>query len=275
MSVLHKIYQWIRSIFIAIDRHIIIPFSQWIIKRLSRRTRARIRALHMLPEGMPEWKDKTLEDFRCWLDTLPEGPPSNDTVSPEACDLYTLLAEFSALRQEIKLQNRQQSKSIKTFTTFMDSYEGIVASFKEPADQYRQRMQDIRELENSIRQTVEKNTVRHFLDVRDALLRGRTAARAANHQTSSFFRKKTNHMHGIIEGYNMAIRRFDRALAAMDVYPVETLQRPFDPVTMKAVDTREEPGIENGIVIEEQLGGFTMHDEVLRTAEVVVSQSKD
>jgi molecular chaperone GrpE (heat shock protein) len=274
MSVVYQLSHWIRSLLVSIDRYVIIPLSQWIIKQVSRRTRARIRALHMLPEGIPEWKDKTLEDFRCWIDALPEEPPTMDTISPEACDLYTLLAEFSALRQEIKLQSRQQRKSITAFTTFMDTCESMIASFKDSADPYQHHMRDLRELENRIRQNVEKDTVRHFLDVRDALLRGRAAAREAT-PSFSFFRKKKDPANSISEGYEMAIRRFDRALAAVNVYPVETLSQPFDPVTMKAVDTRKIPGIRKGIVVEEQLGGFMIKNEVLRTAEVVVSQSTD
>ncbi len=271
MSLIYKIYQWFLSVLVKFDRYVIIPSSQWLIRQLSKRTRDRIRAYQMLPEGMPDWKDKALENFSLWMEALPNGPPTAEATAPAACDLYTLLAEFSALRQEIKIQNRQQNKSIKTFNSFMDSYEGTISVFKETADEYRTRSHDMATLENNIRQTAVKATVQHFLDVRDALRRGLEAARSAG-TGNPLFRRKKDRMTGVIEGYEMAIRRFDRALAAAHVYPVEVLHKPFDPATMKAVETREVPDKAQGIVIEEHLGGFMMNNDILRTAEVVVSQ---
>lgn len=271
MAWIAKIWQSLKRTAVRIDMYIIIPFSQWIITRLSRRTRTRLRAYRQLTgEDTSGWKDRTLEDFRDWIEGLPDMP-SPEAEAPEACDLFTLLAEFSALRQEIRLQSRQQSKSAKRFDAFVGSYRETTDLLKNITDEYRQKNQDIASLESDIRKDVERNTAKYFLDVRDALRRGLQAARTAE-DTAWFRRKKTDRINGMIEGYEMTLRRFDRALAAVNVFPIEAMHQPFNPATMKAVETREASDVEKGIVIEEQLGGFMIDNEILRTAEVVVSK---
>jgi molecular chaperone GrpE len=45
-----------------------------------------------------------LNDFRSWLEELPKMPPPAE--APPPVDLYTLVAQFTALRQEVNLQTR-------------------------------------------------------------------------------------------------------------------------------------------------------------------------
>ena len=266
-----SILKWIRRCLTEIDKQVIIPFSQWLAVRLSRRARAKSRAYQMLPDGIPDWKDKAREDFSVWLGALPDVPPAGEATTMDSCDLYTLLAEFSALRQEIKIQSKEQAKSIKTLSAFIDSYQKTSDLFEEAAALFQKRTNNLADLERRIRQDTEKRAITPFLDVRDTLVRGHRAAQAVA-ASKSILRSSPKGIGGIVEGYEMALRRFDRALALANIYPVNTLHQPFDSGTMKAVNTRSVPGLEKGIVIEEQLGGFVMEDEVLRTAEVVVSK---
>ena len=69
--------------------------------------------------GHGDWKERALEDFREWLDDLPgpaeDGGEDEDAEGgvgePHAIDLRDLFAEFAALRQEVRLQNREQSRA--------------------------------------------------------------------------------------------------------------------------------------------------------------------
>ena len=79
-------------------------------------------------------------------------------------------------------------------------------------------------------------------------------------------------MTSVIEGYDMAVRRFDRALAAVGIHPVNARGKPFDPATMRAVDTCSRTDMEKGLVAAEPFCGFVRGEEVIRTAEVVVNQ---
>lgn len=243
------------------------------------------------PEGS-EWKEKALADFRTWLEALPETPPPAEDPGPESVDLLTLLSEFTALRQEVRLQNREQNKGVLALNRFIEDFQKTEATLGSLGDKNRRMAEAITALagefekvEDRIRnvvenrgddacqiqwkQDIEKTAVRPFLDVRDALVRGLKAARDASGH-GGFFRATPKNIEGVIEGYSMAIRRFDRALAAVGIRPVEAVGKPFDPKIMRAVDTRPGPVEKKGTVVEEQLGGFVRGDEVIRTAEVVV-----
>lgn len=237
------------------------------------------------------WKKKALADFRAWLDDLPPSQPPAEDPGPESADLLTLLSEFTALRQEVRLQSREQNKGVLALNRFIENFQKTEATLDSLGNKNRRMAEAITALggefekvEDRIRnavenrddarqaqwkQDIEKSAVRPFLDVRDALVRGLKAARKAS-GSGGFFRASPKNLEGVIEGYAMALRRFDRALGAVGIRPVEAAGKPFDPKIMRAVDTRPGPEEKKGTVVEEQLGGFVRGDEVIRTAEVVV-----
>lgn len=233
-----------------------------------------------------------MADFRSWLEALPETPPPAEDPGPDTADLLMLLSEFTALRQEVRLQNRERNKGVLALNRFLEDFQKTEATLDSLGDKNRRMAEAIsalagefEKLEDRIRnavekrgddvrrtpwkQDIEKRAVRPFLDVRDALVRGMKAAREAP-GSGGFFRASPKNLEGVIEGYAMALRRFDRALEAVGIRPVKAVGKPFDPKIMRAVDTRPGPEEKKGIVMEEQLGGFVRGDEVIRTAEVVV-----
>jgi len=110
-----------------------------------------------------------------------------------------------------------------------------------------------------------------FLDVRDGLIRGLESAKATA-ATKRLFIRPPQGIEGIVNGYEMALRRFDRALSYFGISLVDALGRPFDPATMRAVGQGSDLNKKTGIVIEEQVGGFVRRNEVIRTAEVIVNK---
>ncbi len=262
------------TIFIdKIDKNLILPLIKHLVDFLSKRIEPEIK-----DESLFDWKKKALDDFVFWLKDLPDSPPPGEGTTMDSCDLYTLLSEFSALRQEIKMQNREQNKTLKALNPLIDAYkdsanlfQDSAKLFQKSADFFKNRSKGLAELEERIRRSSEKKTVMPFLDIRDALIRGHKASLAAA-ESKSFFRRRCQEIEGIIEGYEMAIRRFDHTLALFDIHPVKTIGEPFDPKTMKAVDKGSNPEMEKGVVIEERISGFVREDEVLKTAEVVVNE---
>ena len=191
-------------------------------------------------------------------------PPGEATRAANDCDLYTLLTEFIALRQEIRLQNREQHSALRAQQTATNSLEQAAGLFTEISG----RLENMQAL---LQVKVEKQILLPFLDVRDPLVRGLAAAHQARVRRR-FGRKPPKELAGVAEGYEMALRRFDRALAQVDIVPVETVGQPFDPNVMRAVSRAQVAGIAGGRVISEQAGGFVRGREVIRTAEVVVNQ---
>lgn len=216
--------------------------------------------------GLQPWKTKILEDFQAWLSEVPDQAPPTLSVTPDTCDLYTLLSEFTALKQEIKMQNREQHRTLNALnqiTAMTDAYGEVVAQFNEKTKQ-------IALLEQNVRMETEKRTVSYFLDVRDSLVRGRDACPASGAKMG-FFQRASKNMNNIRDGYDMAIRKFDASLALLDIHPVVPTGTVFDPMEMNALESRVIEGVEKGTVVETVSTGFKRGDQMLRYAQVIVA----
>jgi molecular chaperone GrpE (heat shock protein) len=243
---------------------------QWFIQGCLRPWLHRIGTLFLRwsrpddlsPEESESWKRKALDDFTEWLAALPE-PMSDEDPSPDACDLFTLLTEFAALRQEINIQTRQQRTTLKTQT-------GLVDRLQQIDDALKDRIARLDEVNDRLRHGIEEKTIWPFLDIRDALVRGETAAGMASRKRS-FWRPPPKNIDAVREGYSMAIRRLDRALESLGIMPIASVDQPFDATCMRAVGQRHAPGKKAGVVIEEVAAGFERAGRIIRTADVIVS----
>jgi molecular chaperone GrpE len=74
------------------------------------------------------------------------------------------------------------------------------------------------------------------------------------------------------EGLRMTLRRLDQMLLERRVALVELLGQRFDPRLGRVVATRDEAGVEAGIVLEVVRAGFLWDEALLRPAEVIVSK---
>ncbi len=216
---------------------------------------------------MNDWKSLVLQDFQHWLDNLPEDVITYDDAGEAGGDWHTLWAEFTALRQEVRLQNREQAKVARDLATVTEVGETTIGLF-------RRHTEELSGLEDRSRQAAERWCLLLFLDVRDALVRGQDAA-ARVAASRGLFRRPPRGIKEVVQGYEMAIERFDRALAQAGVRHIETVGRIFDAEQMRAVETRTVGRVKDGVVVEEFLSGFVCGDEVLRLAEVVVNRHQD
>ena len=223
-----------------------------------------------------DWKQSALEDFRRWLDALGEDAPdpgddtgddtgddAGDRESPE-CDLHDLFAELAALRQEIRLRNREQSRAGRELASAADRYDAAAGLMRRHAG-------DLAAFEKRIAREAENRCLRSVLEVRDALVRGREAALALR-ERPGLFRRPPRGVAAVVEGYEMALRRFDRMLSRFGVRRLPATGHPFDSRTMHAMEVRRVEQAEDGAVVEELLGGFTRDGDVLRLADVAVNR---
>lgn len=212
----------------------------------------------------PDWKQQVLADFSDWLEALPDDAPPAASATVENCDLYTLLTEFTALRQEIRFQNQEQNRTT-------DSFAGMQAAYEKSLSLFENSARGIETLAADIRQDAETRIITPFLDIRDALISGHAACINAMGK-KRWFRRSAKRMGPVAEGYETAIRRLDRALSHAGVTPVKAEGRLFDPKQMKAVGTQSDKETGAGIVVSEETGGFLRNGEVLRLAEVIVNE---
>jgi molecular chaperone GrpE (heat shock protein) len=121
--------------------------------------------------------------------------------------------------------------------------------------------------------------LREILEVRDRLVAGLEAAEAPAHEAGRWRlfgpRRESGRLEGIVRGISLTLSRLDDLLESRRVRPVEALDRPFDPASMKAVEVVEEPEVPDGWVVREFRRGYRMEGEILRAAEVAVSRKKD
>lgn len=237
------------------------------------------------------WKVAVLADFARWLEDLDEAKDL-DTADGEdggplagldpGCDLHTLLTEMAALRQEVRLQTREQARALRHVEGEREALAAAVARLDEQAMALQREREAARQEQAGTRALLEDAGRRSYqagvrdglvpmLDVRDALERGRRAtARVAG-------RRRWLRPVGLEEvtaGYEMALARFDRALTALGVAPVPRVGAAFDPRTMVAAAVRHEPGVADGVVVEVLCTGFVGEGEqVLRPAQVVVNRT--
>ncbi len=76
-----------------------------------------------MSEPGEDWKRQALEDFRRWLDAVGDEPPEPEEPNTADCDLRDLFAEFAALRQEIRLQNREQARAGRELAAAAERYD--------------------------------------------------------------------------------------------------------------------------------------------------------
>ena len=233
-------------------------------------------------EAARTWKERALDDFRRWLDELEEIPPGEEG-EPPSCDLHDLFSELAALRQEVRLQNREQSRAGRELANAAARYDAIDRTA-------RRRDEELDALERRVARAAEDRCLLSVLDLRDALVRGREAARrlrkagkkagkAAGKKPGRKralrrkpFRRLQPAIAGVVDGYELAVRRCDRTLARFGVHGVPAVGARFDARTMHAVETRRVADREDGVVVDELVSGFVRDGEVLRLAEVAVNR---
>lgn len=240
-----------------------------------------------------DWKVRIQEDFKSWLMDLPnptdilsdpsamsgygEGKPktslkdfdgSNPVPGPgnhPGIDLFTLLAEFASLRKEIGLQSREQArnvKSLKEFSGFVDKTSHLMALMDE-------KLAHMDAMEMKVQDRIEEKTIRLFLDLRNNLQRGKEAVQQMlNHR----FVWRRQRLISLAKGYEIALNKFDKALAMADTYPVVARGERFDPTLMRAVGRVTVKGVDAGMVHAEVACGFVRKQRLILPADVIVTQ---
>lgn len=76
------------------------------------------------------------------------------------------------------------------------------------------------------------------------------------------------------DGLQATLRGFEAALASEQVRPIQVLGMPFDPRLAEAIGTRLTTEVADNTVLDEAQRGYMIGEELLRPAQVIVSQYK-
>jgi molecular chaperone GrpE len=74
-------------------------------------------------------------------------------------------------------------------------------------------------------------------------------------------------------GIEQTLRGFEAALAGQGVKAIDVKDKPFDPRLAEAIGTAQRDGVDDDTVIEVAEKGYSIGDELLRPAKVIVAQN--
>lgn len=184
-------------------------------------------------------------------------------------DLFTLLGEMSALRNEVKIESRQ-------FKTALDEFKEVFGLLHSSHEQLSRELEKYREDLKSQRREISRGLLLDLVDVYDRLAAG-LAVLENYRPVASLFGARTlkqdkQFIKSVEEGQTMILRRIEQILVGYQVYPIEVLNKPVNPHWMVVVEVDNQPDVASGIVTEELRKGFLWHEDVLRLAEVKVNK---
>lgn len=248
--------------------------------------------------------ENLLSRFRQWLEearteTDPEQSPAEPAAfrnGDEELGLYRLVEEFTALRQELKLQT-------KSARGLQEQTEALLPALRQAIEQFRsaeprsgdaawrsgrplaEALADLDEALERGRSEIEKARSR-LVDEPDAALAaaldsllerqswlGRRMYRGYHDQARALIAQhgvetRQRFFEALLEGYDLIRARLRRAMQAEQVVRIESLGRPVDPEQMIVLEVVEDPSRPPGEVVEEVRRGYTWRQRVLRPAEV-------
>lgn len=212
-------------------------------------------------------KDALIVQFRAYLDAADSQPDGQADASTETStpDLFTLLAELAALKNEVKIESRQVKNALDEFRTLFDALREAGA---ERAQDQERRCRQARDADNAHW----RDMLLQLLDLHDRISAGRTQAEGFSPGWLDRWGKAPTMVSSLGEGMGMNLRRLEEILSRRGVRQLTALGAPFDPHRMHAVELVHDSTRPNEQVIAEIRAGWLLHDELLRPAEVVVNR---
>ena len=210
-------------------------------------------------------KQALIDRFRGYLDMVEDGEEPPDDPG-ETADLFSVLVEMAALRSEVRTESRLVKEALEQFRGVFDSLQASQATLQRELDRARTETRDQA-------QSVLRPLLLDVIDLRDRLGAALTLSPAARPRwRDRLWRRDRSGVAAWQEGLRMTLRRLDQVLLDRRVVATQLAGLPFDPRLARALGTAADSSVAEGTVIKEVRAGFLWDDQVLRTAEVIVSK---
>ncbi len=208
-------------------------------------------------------REELISRFGAYLEAVNEvapGPP------PTAPDLFTLLSELAALKNEVKIESRQLKAAL-------DQFRELFEALRQANDRLEGELECRRDEDQRARQQSERELLLELLELRDRLRAGHDQAQRYRPGWLARRGGAVEFVGGMAEGLGMSLRRLDETLARRGVEAVAAIGRPFDPQTMQVGEIIEDRARPDGEVLGELRPGFRQGERLLRLAEVIVNKA--
>jgi molecular chaperone GrpE len=210
-------------------------------------------------------KQALIDRFRGYLDMVEDGEEPPDDPG-ETADLFSVLVEMAALRSEVRTESRLVKEALEQFRGVFDSLQASQATLQRELDRARTETRDQG-------QSALRPLLLDVIDLRDRLVAALTLSAAARPRwRDRLWRRDRSGVAAWQEGLRMTLRRLDQVLLDRRVVATQLAGLPFDPQLSRAIGTAADSSVAEGTVIKEVRAGFLWDDQVLRTAEVIVSK---
>jgi molecular chaperone GrpE len=213
-------------------------------------------------------KERLLDQFRDYLDGIDELPePASDPGSEEA-DLFSVFVELAAMRTEVRTESRLVKEALDQFRAVFDTLQSSHAMLE-------QELQRAQVEARAHGQVMLRPLLLELLELRDRLdaaLRP-PAPPPPRGWLDSWRRAPQVAPDPWREGVTIMARRLDRILSDRHVFRLDLVRQRFDPRIARVVGTRQDERFGPGTVVEEVRAGYLWDDDLLRTAEVIVSNT--
>jgi molecular chaperone GrpE len=211
-------------------------------------------------------KEALTAQFRAHLDAAGDELSAMGGSKESTPDLFTLLAELAALKNEVKLESRQVKTALDEFRGLFDTLRESQARL---GDEQERRIEQTRAADRQAWKTM----LLELLELRDRIQAGQD--QAARFRPGWLMRKRRQPqvVASLAEGMALTLRRLDETLARRGLRPLPAIGRPFDPQHMHAAELTRDPERPTGQVVAELRPGWLLYDELLRPAEVIVNRT--
>lgn len=222
----------------------------------------------------PDRVEAVLADFRAFLEELADDAGEPAAPAAEPVDLFTLVAQFTALRHEVNLQ----TKAARAATEQTAEAVKLLAAPKPAADADEvvkpllKALIDIADaLSLSLRQA-EKARDAAKEGLSDPPQRGWLARLVSPPEPPAMPDNFRPLLAGLADGYALSLRRVERALTGAGLEPIDCAGRPFDPELMEVVEAVDAPGRESGTVVDDVRRGYRWKGRLFRYSQVRVAR---
>jgi molecular chaperone GrpE len=208
-------------------------------------------------------KQALLDQFRDYLESI-EEPPVAAGASGAESDLFTVLVELAAVRNEVRTESRLVKEAL-------DQFRGVFGALQSSQATLEQELKRARAETRDVGRTLLRPLLLDLLELRDRLVAG---LRQPAPRARWLDRWRRPDAESWREGLGITLRRLDRLLADRRVMAIEVMGRRFDPRLARVVGTTRQATVGSGVVVEEVRAGFLWEEEPLRAAEVIVNKAE-
>jgi molecular chaperone GrpE len=241
--------------------------------------------------------DGILAEFRDWLARSAEAAAPGELPS-EPVDLHTLVAQFTALRQEVNLQTRSvraQQEQTASALQRLDaalrqleappadaSVESLLKALIETADVQLLAARELQRVAEAVKMALDAESAASAPKPRLPLLgRWLGIGRLYDHLAGLEQRlaprvPQSERIRGLVEsaaaGLAMGLQRIERTMRQHGLEPIPAVGHDFDPEAMEALEAAIGSGRPPGEVVEEVRRGYRWNGKIVRYAQVKVAK---